>query len=354
LHTALADALEFTEGAGSKNVQALRSKGSELRLPSLGLLRASRVRLDLLSITYERKLFLRYRYARYILVDSSPQLGTNFLICREDRIGFAREEFCCNVVRSQININDRFSTRICPVSTLGLGNKGVTKLGVNIANLWLMESADLDSFDESRLGFRGWTSDQGTERGIADDGLEIIPQFRGRYDAKSAQSYMYPRMLNVPGHLHILYNALESACKSLPTMEKFTERLKALQRFLCKRPLRRKFVKSCLEAATDDEQQMFMHYSSVHIDWRWEYLSKALDKLIPLLDTLFKFWDESKMLIGETDKSNNSEICDVTKVQGCKHFIEFAEMLRVSGKSIERIAHRLEGCECHKARCYPS
>ena len=45
------------------------------------------------------------------------------------------------------------------------------------------------------------------------------------------------------------------------------------------------FIATCLVAGGPDAGK-FKHYSTVHIDWRWEMLSIALDVLIPLIGIL--------------------------------------------------------------------
>jgi hypothetical protein len=91
--TALADACEVLFGPRSGMVDALRKK--EYRLPSISLLRVARVRLDLMSILFQRQLFFRYTHVRYLLIDSSLQVGFNILCVREDRFAIPRDEFVC-------------------------------------------------------------------------------------------------------------------------------------------------------------------------------------------------------------------------------------------------------------------
>ena len=80
LSTALADACEIIFGDDSDLAKQLRDK--QFRLPGIALMRMSRVRLDMASMLYERKLFLRFTSYRYMMLDSSPQLGHNFLVLR--------------------------------------------------------------------------------------------------------------------------------------------------------------------------------------------------------------------------------------------------------------------------------
>ena len=51
-------------------------------LPGEKLLRTSRIRLDLLYLRFQQKLFLRTKTIVYLLVDASPQLGYDFFVAR--------------------------------------------------------------------------------------------------------------------------------------------------------------------------------------------------------------------------------------------------------------------------------
>ena len=75
--TSLSDAASILLGRNNPVVQELRTD-TLAPLPSLNLMRMARVKLDMMSILFERRLFLRYRFVRYLLIDSSPQLGFNF------------------------------------------------------------------------------------------------------------------------------------------------------------------------------------------------------------------------------------------------------------------------------------
>ena len=95
---------------------------------------------------------------------------------------------------------------------------------------------------------------------------------------------MYPSCLYVPEHLHIVFNALQHAVEVLPVHRHFITRLKALEQFLADKQLRRFYVATCLQGHA--RVAMFKQYSTVHIDWRWEVLNKALDQLIPLFNAM--------------------------------------------------------------------
>ena len=109
-----------------------------------------------------------------------------------------------------------------------------------------MEAPDRDGFNEIRCEFRGGTSDAGAERGMGDGTVLAVPGFEQAYLPGSPMSYVYPKLLYMPGHLHIIYNALENAVKSAPYAKEFLDALQSIQAFLSIRHLRMKFRFSCL------------------------------------------------------------------------------------------------------------
>jgi hypothetical protein len=342
----LANAADLFFGHGESVAVDLRA--GQVPLPSLDLLRVARVRLDILSVLHERQLGKHFKYLRYIMIDSSPQLGYNFLCMREDRIAIPRSEFTSVDFRASFDINAAFESRICMVSTLGVGNAGVVKKGLNTCNTYLMESDAWPQFHEKRCEVRNSCMDSGTEKAVGDDTVNIVEGCRGQYEADNRNSFMYPNNLHTPGHLHIIYNSLESAVKGLPLATAFMDCLLILQAFLSSTQLRRKFQVSCLGFGHIAFSK-FEHYAVVHIDWRWEFLSKALDKLVPLLEVLRSSFDFAKMSLGESGLLSMALVKNLKAVLAKPHLEEFGEMLRVVGAILERYAHKLEGCWCHEA-----
>ena len=86
----------------------------------------------------------------------------------------------------------------------------------------------------------------------------------------------------------------------------------------------------------------------MHIYWRWEFLSKALDHFIPLFDDLQLHFDEKLMLASESGVLSGAVVKETARVLSVPCFIECCELVRVAGKTIERTAHKLEGCPCHE------
>ena len=201
--------------------------------------------------------------------------------------------------------------------------------------------ADL-AFHETRCQLRGSTIDSGTEKGMADDTVMIIPKYKGAHLPSDINSYMCPKLLGIPGSLHIIFNSLQAGVTNLTFAKQWLEYLGVLRQFLSNKQLRWIFQYSCLTGTPAFAK--FNHYATVHIDWRWEFLSKALCRLLPLYGDLKQYWDEAKVMQGESGMSNMAALKNVTQVLAVPDIEEFGEMLRVQGKTLEHMAHKLEGC----------
>ena len=141
------------------------------------------------------------------------------------------------------------------------------KKTVNTVNTYLMESSSHAHFHELRPEVKGGTSDQGTEAGIWRAPISVLPQFADTYRPGDYMQNLYPYILEMPGHLHILYNALQEAVESIEPSKDFIDCLRILEAFLSSRSLQCKFMVSCLAGV--DGASMFMNHPVVHIDWRW-------------------------------------------------------------------------------------
>ena len=73
----------------------------------------------------------------------------------------------------------------------------------------------------------------------------------------------------------------------------FTQKLRSVEDFMSDKSLRKAFQAHCLTSMSDKDA--FTHYNTVHIDWKWEFLRKALSKLVPLIRTLSDTFDTAKI-----------------------------------------------------------
>jgi len=140
----------------------------------------------------------------------------------------------------------------------------------------------------------------------------------------------------------MLFNALQEACQSLPIAVKFFEALVALCAFLGDRDQRRKYQASCQNSTKFD------HFAAHHIDWRWEFMVKAIDAVIFLWADLQEHFDLEKMLHSESGTLHSQTLTKVKDVlKTAWWFPVVAELFKTIAAIIERYAHKLEGCYCH-------
>ena len=96
-------------------------------LPSFETLRMARVKLDCISMLWQRFLASSFSFRRFLLYDSSPQIGHDYLIVREDRIRLPLRGVLGPELRAMYDINACYEERLMPLSTLGRGNTGRAK-----------------------------------------------------------------------------------------------------------------------------------------------------------------------------------------------------------------------------------
>ena len=74
-------------------------------------------------------------------------------------------------------------------------------------------------------------------------------------------SFLFPRCLFMPGLLHMLWNALEETLTSADGWDAYVDNLRAVMAFLTDRPLRQRFVHTCMQAAPRQERELVSAFS---------------------------------------------------------------------------------------------
>ena len=319
---------------------------STVALPKEFILRDARIKLDALRVLWGRETFEDNYAWRYLSPDGSPQLGWQWLVLREDRFDFSKKEFGSEPEAAEkADFNRALHSRTCHLSVYGRGQGSLVNKSVCVNNIHKMETGEAEKHAALTAQVYGVTSDQGTEKGIAD-----IDTMEGGYGAQLENGavgagHLYPQALWMPEALHILFNALESSIKKLKGYEHWLNRLRSLERFLCDKSMRRRFRKLFCQ----DDPNFLKAYSTVHIDWRWEMLSKALDQLLPIFEQLRARFDLATFLEAEDAGSVDPVMVrEAHAALNSEHFFELTALMAEHGKILERFAHRLEGCECHR------
>ena len=167
---------------------------------------------------------------------------------------------------------------------------------------------------------------------------------------EAAPGYLYPNCLYFTGHLHIIFNALKSAVERLPVWGQHVDLLRGLNTFLKELGLRQRFQEVCMKSASPAELALLDCYKTANIDWKWEWLSSFLGQLRVIYPVLRKCWSLEAMgatasrgafLTAATFKLVDQAV----HTQGftCRNLV-----LLSCARSVERVAHKLEGCPCHE------
>ena len=229
-------------------------------------MRSDRLRLDMLSVVYQQRYFLRSSVVRYLRIDSSPQLGFNSMCTIEDVFVIpSSSTFSLLTSIKQLNLQNDFDSSHELMSSTGSGRAGLVNEPTNVCNLLLMRSGNDERFHELRGQYRGLLSDQGTEKDVSDICLDMLPRYRNAIDPQSKTSYVFPSLLGLPGLLHILYDALELCCKRNPLYKVWIGQLKTLTSFVTDASLVQYVKATCFEGAKD-EANRFQRQATTHID----------------------------------------------------------------------------------------
>ena len=333
------------DGASELNI-ALRS--GRYQLPQEFFFRKARLKLDVLNMVYMQKWFLRFKTLHYMLLDSSPQLGYNFMAVLETIIVIP-ESCCVNIIqRMRHDLNKNWDTWLQPLSTHGLGRAGGLRKSITTSNLILMHSDSLRSFDALRDRYRACTSDKGAEKHIQMMPVDIVPAKRNVHLPGDPAKYLYPNMLGIADSLHIFWNGFEIACKNSTIFKAFEDILSAVCAFASDSELMRKMRAVCCE----DDEAMAAHFytkATVRIDWRWESMLKALDTAGPMWGPLQQKFDQQKLLSSEAGSMmKNTKVKNLGLVLQEQDFMARKEMFHVIGKIISKYAGLMEICDCHK------
>lgn len=334
-------------------------KSGALRLPSRWTLDRAQKQLDICSLHFQRHLFARFDVICMHMLDASPQRGWNFLVARTD--DFRMPKDLPHEDRLSLPLGSIMSRRTLPLTCLGYGSAGLAEKLACYIHMGRMEAGVAGvQFDVWRYSVRGLCTDQGLEFKIADaphvesdgsteDLLRKYEQGLERLQGAGAEAFLLPRCIGVPGRMHILWDALEEACKSSPQWKAFESGLRSITQLLGERALRQVFQQACCKSAA--ERAMFEHWHRDHIDWRWEYLEDVLNPLLPKLHVFFERFSLAAMSRGGSGEGSIKPEC----VKACEElksdaqrFHLLAEQVRIIAGAVGEEARWTEGCPCHE------
>jgi len=258
-----------------------RLRAREFALPTAATLRTARLGMDLVSLRFQQRHFLRYATLIYPLIDASPQLGYNFLGMIEDVIRIPEPQTISLAQRVALDLNESWDSVVQAFSSLGMGKAGTLKKTMNTSHLLLMGVSTVAEFDIKRCFYKGLTTDMGVEAGVTDHSVGVVPSMRGRFPARDRMSYLYPDMIGIIDALHVLWGGYETACKANSLFRNWEDTLSMLVAFTSDRQAMNKMRAICCR--NDPEARKALKTKAVvHIDWRWESMDAALDIQVPI------------------------------------------------------------------------
>jgi hypothetical protein len=321
-------------------------------------------KLDCLSVLWERELNTNRSMHRYVSADSSLK-GYNYFCVRENNV-----QLPCSLDSSPVPLDFcalPYSSSSWQVSTFGYGASNLAFKFRNMLHGVLLKCETDKDLDEFRNSVLSWTSDQGGERKLGDCAFAVAASVENLRriacqvtaddldlsNNQSAVCYMWPRAWYMPGHIHILFNALETTVKnSRMWRTAFSDGLTAVAKILNSSGLRRRFLVTCMSGASAVEQSPITRINKQLLDWRWESLGHLLDELVPIVPILVKFWNLARMRGGS--EIDGLSAIDAASLGICDLFLHTRwllpslELLRLVSHTINRWSGWLEGCACHE------
>ena len=293
------------------------------------------------------------RIARYISPDSSPQANYDYFCATEELLLYRSDELPRddhgNVAPFKGFEHQRRSM-LCTTIARGEGNTAAK--ASKMVHMIAVESGQ-SLFEEYRSEVRGFLSDQGTERGIASFPVRSCSDVRSIVGAQALQSEavlqefrglpLLHSALQIPGTLHIVFNALEHALKQLDSWARFEKQLSAISRVCKDKSYSEVILVKMMKSASPEERGLLRRMDDL-LDWRWDSLARVLRVWVPLYPTFKKYWNPA-VFGGE---SSSVTIRAVTETLADEHHFDMAVWTHQFSYEATKLAHFFEGCHCHE------
>lgn len=334
-----------------------------LKVPGRSLMQSSAVKLDMLLSGFRAAQLDSTRAHRYIMIDSSPQLGHNILGSLEDILlwnsSYSLEE------QINLDLDKSVEKRHLPLSCLGYGAADSTHKGENVRFCMLLECGGLARWDQYRHEIRAFTTDQGVEASVCDQPLHSPVELAGVVDklrlgevsfqdGSANSGFLYPYALRMPDHLHMIFGGLETIVTSAPEWNEVSRSLKSLSDFLSQRGLRERFVHTCVRDKSLKAALQSWH--AVHMEFKWQYTHRFLEALAPVLPGIIDCFDQDKILTGSGDEGKQAGVevnlaavklaAEAVRHKGLPYL---THVLRCVTKAADEQGSWCEGCWCHEA-----
>jgi hypothetical protein len=246
---------------------------------------------------------------------------------------------------------------------LGHGRGSILHKCLAMHHMLALECGTWAKFVKARLEVRTFCSDQGAEKDVCDssslydEGFGNVQHLREQWwagglegvplDPSCALSFFLPRCLFFADGLHVVYNGLEEAITASSEWEECDRYLKSIASVLANRDVRFRYMETCLHGA----QAVYFANWSVNssFNWKWEFLQRYLDDLVPVIDILISTFDVQKIMHAQTFSlyaAGHLQSVDLAvKYQPLKGIVL---VLQAVCHGARRVAGWFEGCRCHE------
>jgi hypothetical protein len=240
-----------------------------------------RAKMDRMLMFYRRRQWEEgfYNDSYFQLgVDSSPQIGMDYLVVREEVLTVKRYDGWIHNPLSCLSVESRTK----PLTTMAWGESDLARKLVRLGHALYLETGS-KHYDSYRHRMRHGYSDQGTEKGLwscpnvlALDTVSGITRQAETgalrlSDAAAREGKMFPNAWESAGHLHMAFNALKKGLEAISIWKLFEGHLRSFGTFLGRRGLRKRFAVKCLSDRPRDFR-MFLAWTGGAFSWRWEKL----------------------------------------------------------------------------------
>ena len=330
-------------------------KNWSIRIPGYSAISHGWHKLDNIAVLWERLPDAQFKSFRCLMADSSLK-QYNYFCTRESSFRVPSDFLESELLDLDQHVFQKYwKTFAWQCTVLGYGAGNLAFKFRNIVHSILLKCNTSDELQEYRESVVGFTSDQGTERKLADCAfavklnLESLKQIAHAVheeelplaSEETLQSYMFPYCLIMFGHIHMLMNGLEHAVLSSKMWgSNFSDGLQALLTFLNSKGLRQRFVALCMAHAPLTHKKMFDNFSKQHLDWRWESLANLLNHIVPLIPFLIQYWTietmrgEDSANVGTIDAACLAEVEKFLKRQWVEASLEMFRMYSRYGEGL--------------------
>ena len=286
-----------------------------LRVPSRWTLQRAAVKLDYLSLLYQRRLFKdalasNEEWVSQFGGDSSPQVTFDYMNCVEERFVLAggpeATALRCKTLGLVKGLGHIRRTLVC--QALGLGEaSGAAKFRSFVKAL--AYETDSEDMVKRRNTASCWFADQGVDLAVGDcpnarrdDLAELVKRLADgsiNFSADAARDVFFlPLAVTTPQFMHGVFGLLREALEGAEAWKAFQPVLSEIVVVLGNKMFRDRLIALCMQKAEKHERQQLHGFEGHRFDWRWEVLEVLLDQLCDIWPTLKKYFDFEVMSRG--------------------------------------------------------